>query len=236
MINGLKELSSFVWAALSSGLILVARLLRLIDKESCNQYFGNMLAWGNRKVYGVNVEVEDPKGHLQQKGPRILVGNHQSNWDAAIFGSVFPKATYVLGKRVLGWVPIFGWFYLMAGNFGVDRKSSKHASETLSNIVERIKNKGDSVWIFPEGTRNRKNPKVLLPFKMGAFRIAAMAGVPILPMVAEPYSFQYKRIRVKILDPIYPSSNFKDYRALGAEVKDQMQKTVDEFIQTSTYS
>lgn len=44
------------------------------------------------------------------------------------------------------------------------------------------------MWIFPEGTRNKKRDS-LLPFKRGAFRVAITCKVPIIPVVFSPYYF-----------------------------------------------
>jgi 1-acyl-sn-glycerol-3-phosphate acyltransferase len=44
-----------------------------------------------------------------------------------------------------------------------------------------ILNKGISIVVAPEGTRNDTDKK-LLPFQKGAFRIAVETGIPIMPM------------------------------------------------------
>lgn len=43
------------------------------------------------------------------------------------------------------------------------------------------------MWIFPEGTRSKKEE--LLPFKKGAFHIAMMHKLPIVPVIVSPYYF-----------------------------------------------
>lgn len=43
------------------------------------------------------------------------------------------------------------------------------------------------LWIFPEGTRSKKEE--LLPFKKGAFHIAMMNKLPIVPVIISPYYF-----------------------------------------------
>jgi 1-acyl-sn-glycerol-3-phosphate acyltransferase len=54
----------------------------------------------------------------------------------------------------------------------------------LEAAGRRLKEEGLSVWFMPEGHRN-SGPE-LLPFKTGAFRLAAAAGVPVVPVVAAP--------------------------------------------------
>ncbi len=43
--------------------------------------------------------------------------------------------------------------------------------------------RGVSIWIFPEGTRNRgDNILELLPFKEGSLKIAEKSGCPVVPV------------------------------------------------------
>lgn len=142
--------------------------------------------------------------------PCVYIGNHQDNLDVLIFGSLFPGNTIVIGKKEIAWIPFFNLFYAAAGNILLDRK---HRTRALSGMAEAgriIRERGRSVMIFPEGTRNRSG-KGLLPFKKGAFHLAVSAQLPILPMVAGPLeplvSYRLKRVNpgvitVRVLEPI----------------------------------
>ena len=55
------------------------------------------------------------------------------------------------------------------------QKSAEHADE-LTEAAKR----GQSLAIFPEGTLLRRPG--LLPFRMGAFQVAAEAGIPVVPI------------------------------------------------------
>ncbi|KAK5278065.1 1-acylglycerol-3-phosphate O-acyltransferase [Exophiala xenobiotica] len=83
--------------------------------------------------------------------------------------------------------------------------------KAFEGAATAMKEKRQSVLIFPEGTRSYSAQPMLLPFKKGAFHLAVQAGVPIVPIVAENYSnvlnikarrFNSGTIRVKVLDPI----------------------------------
>lgn len=55
-----------------------------------------------------------------------------------------------------------------------------------------MKERGTSLWMFPEGTRSMRASSDLLPFKKGAFHLAVQAGVPIVPVVCENYWRLYR--------------------------------------------
>ena len=57
--------------------------------------------------------------------------------------------------------------------------------QTVEKVVERIKARGTSIWMFPEGTRSQG--RGLLPFKAGAFHTAVQAEVPVVPIVCSSY-------------------------------------------------
>jgi 1-acyl-sn-glycerol-3-phosphate acyltransferase len=84
-----------------------------------------------------------------------------------------------IGKKELSRIPIFGFITSRVAVW-VDRKdteSRKKSVERLLNILE----KGISIVVAPEGTRNNTD-QTLLPFQKGAFRIAVETGIPIMPM------------------------------------------------------
>lgn len=122
--------------------------------------------------------VRSPK--LEKGKSYIYVGNHASFLDAiivplSVYGAVMP-----LGKKELGQIPILG---LVFKRFAVlvdrgDKGSRRKSVGVLSKLAER----GDSIFIFPEGTMNRTD-QILQPFYNGAFRIAMETGLPIVPMV-----------------------------------------------------
>ena len=55
------------------------------------------------------------------------------------------------------------------------QKSAEHADE-LAEAAKR----GASLAIFPEGTLMRRAG--LMPFRTGAFQVAAQAGIPVVPV------------------------------------------------------
>jgi 1-acyl-sn-glycerol-3-phosphate acyltransferase len=73
----------------------------------------------------------------------------------------------------------FGLFTRNAGSILLDRES-KNMAPFFKDIKEVVKD-GDSIYIFPEGTRNKENTP-LSSFKEGARVIALKNRLPILPV------------------------------------------------------
>jgi 1-acyl-sn-glycerol-3-phosphate acyltransferase len=121
---------------------------------------------------------------LDSARPCVFVANHQSFLDVVTFGSIFPQRTVSAGKREIGRIPVFGWFYRLSGNLVLDRGNPRDARDSLDAAARTIRGENVSVWFMPEGHRNQTAE--LLPFKSGAFRLALAAKVPIVPVVAEP--------------------------------------------------
>jgi 1-acyl-sn-glycerol-3-phosphate acyltransferase len=61
----------------------------------------------------------------------------------------------------------------------IDRSNRERAVQTIQEATRRLRS-GISFGVCPEGTRAR--PGQMLPFKKGAFHMAAEAGVPLAPI------------------------------------------------------
>jgi 1-acyl-sn-glycerol-3-phosphate acyltransferase len=197
-----------------------------------NQFFARLYAWGGLRILGIQIEVEG-REHLESHQPCVYIPNHQSNLDMVTYGMLFPARTLVIGKRELIWMPIFGLFFVAAGNILINRKKTVKAVAGLNDAVQEMKRKNASVWIFPEGTRNRSGVE-LLPFKRGAFHMALQAQIPLLPMVSGRLSdvVNVKErtckggvLRIKILPPI------DVVKALGATSVENAPRGMDRLIE-----
>ena len=114
--------------------------------------------------------------------PCVYVANHQSFTDYPILATVFPARTAIVGKAQIGHMPLIGWLFRATGNVLLSREDAHGAAQTIGKLVHLIRSERRSIWMFPEGTR-RRTDDAMLPFKSGAFRIAAAADVPIVPVV-----------------------------------------------------
>lgn len=170
------------WLFFTSAVAAVACLWR--RDMSINRDYAHAFGWGMLKLAGIRLQVGNyERIHAQQ--PCIYVGNHQGVMDVATFGRIYPSETLVIGKRELIWVPFFGLIFWAGGNILINREKKHKAIGSIGAAVEAIRARRASIWIFPEGTRN-KTDALMLPFKKGAFHMAVQAGVPIVPLVCAP--------------------------------------------------
>jgi 1-acyl-sn-glycerol-3-phosphate acyltransferase len=222
-----------LWFLFCSALGIVWLLVRPHNRQTLYVY-GRVFCRGVGSLMGWRLDVAN-RELLDSARPCVFVANHQSFLDVVTFGSMFPKRTVSAGKREIGRIPVFGWFYRLSGNLVIDRGNPLSARDSLDDAARTIRDERVSVWFMPEGHRNA-GPE-LLPFKTGAFRLALAAGVPIVPIVAEPLAAiaDTKRrlarpgtLRVTVLDPITPdASSPRAVADLTELTRAAMQKELD---------
>ena len=133
--------------------------------------------------------------HVPAQGPVIYMGNHQGNFDIHALSVAIPRLFSWVAKEELFRVPVFGAAMRRAGYIPLDRSDGRKALKSMKQAAERIAS-GTSVVIFPEGTRTVDGS--LLPFKRGAFLLAAKAGVPIIPFTINGSMERTPRNRIEL--------------------------------------
>ncbi|KIM06592.1 MAG: glycerol acyltransferase [Sulfurovum sp. FS06-10] len=129
----------------------------------------------------ITVEVKN-REKIPSKGQYLLLSNHRGIIDPLVVELAL-KETEIFGlwisKKELYNSPFFGVFVRNAGAILLDREKSQMGG-FFADIKSAV-NEGNSIFIFPEGTRN-KSEKSLIDFKEG-FRIIALKNkLPILPV------------------------------------------------------
>ncbi|KAI9853059.1 MAG: 1-acylglycerol-3-phosphate O-acyltransferase [Vezdaea acicularis] len=165
--------------------------------------------WVMRFTTGVRFVVEG-EDHLKVR-PAVFIGNHQTELDILMLGTVFPPYCSVTAKKSLRLMPFLGWFMALSGTVFIDRSNRSTAMAAFDGAAAHMQKDKQSVYIFPEGTRSYTSKPEMLPFKKGAFHLAVNAQVPIVPIVVANYSnvlhvqsriFEAGSIPVKVLPPI----------------------------------
>jgi len=134
----------------------------------------NWLRLSGMKVHVTGQELVDPNKTY------VFISNHRSYLDTATLFAFVGQRIGLLAKKELLKVPILGYGMGYVNVMAIDRSNSERARQTTEAATARIRS-GRSFGVFAEGTRAR--PGEFLPFKKGAFYMAAHAGVPIVPVV-----------------------------------------------------
>ena len=133
------------------------------------------------KKLKISVEVKNAEKLVDGK-QYLVVSNHRGIIDPLILEMALEKSDIFglwISKKELYTSPFFGVFVRNAGALLLDRKKSQMGG-FFKDIKTEVK-KGNSIFIFPEGTRN-KSEESLIEFKEG-FRIIALKNrLPILPV------------------------------------------------------
>ncbi len=151
--------------------------------------------------------------HFSSGRPVIYAANHASYMDAVIALAIMPSGTRFVAKKELFDAPIIGTFMKKMGYLSVDRTSLPRGLEDTVEIESALKN-GHSVLIFPEGTFGYAAG--LRPFRLGAFKIASEAAVPVIPVAIRgarkmlrdgSWLMRPTRIKVTVCEPVMPVGN-----------------------------
>jgi 1-acyl-sn-glycerol-3-phosphate acyltransferase len=139
---------------------------------------GRIWSWLVLKVCNVRVQTHGLDGLDSSRGYLVL-SNHTSFMDAVVLYRVMPFPFRVVAKRELTFIPVFGQVLWLGAAIIVDRGNRAKAIKSVQRARRAIE-KGQSILIFPEGTRTPEGE--IGSLKKGAFYMATEAEVPILPI------------------------------------------------------
>ena len=178
----------------------------LSPRNPKNTYHFAMLFSKMSRLVGLKVTIRIPES-AKNNGSVVYIANHQNNYDMVTTTGAVQPGSVTIGKKSLVLVPFFGIIYWLTGNILIDRDNKDKSKNTITDVVNQMRDKNLAVWIFPEGTRSRG--RGLMPFKMGAFHTALQAGVNVVPTVISNTHQQVKLNRwdngeviVEMLEPI----------------------------------
>ena len=118
--------------------------------------------------------------HIPDSGPFVMAANHASYLDGLILLAVLRERGYSFAaKRELSRSLLPRLFLRSIGTDFVERTDIKQGVQDASRLAASIR-AGRSAIFFVEGTFSRTAG--LLPFRMGAFVVAAQTDVPLVPV------------------------------------------------------
>lgn len=140
-----------------------------------------LIAWNRfavrwaRIACGIRYEVQGLE-NLPSHGC-VVVANHQSSWETIFLATLFPQVCILLKRELLA-IPFFGWALRLLRPIAIDRDNPRAALKQLVEQGAARLGQGNSVLVFPEGTRVEAGQAIR--FTRGAAQLAIRAGADIL--------------------------------------------------------
>jgi 1-acyl-sn-glycerol-3-phosphate acyltransferase len=148
--------------------------------------------WCLKHICQLDYQVQG-REHLPSKAT-VIASKHQSAWETLAFQNLFVQPTWVL-KRELLWIPFFGWGLRLIRPIAINRSSGRRAMQQVIEQGTASLARGQSVIIFPEGTR--VNPGQHKRYGLGAATLAIAADVPIVPVAHNAGTFWRRKEFIK---------------------------------------
>ena len=123
------------------------RRLVILHLWSC--FWGSWYIWFN-PLWRVRVS---GRRKIPWRRPCILVSNHKSTLDILVLYHLFVPYKWVSKKENFR-IPIIGWLMRLNGYLEIDRGQKNSLVKLMDKAGESIR-QGNSIMIFPEGTRYR---------------------------------------------------------------------------------
>jgi 1-acyl-sn-glycerol-3-phosphate acyltransferase len=167
--------------------------------------------------------------HVPTDGPIIFASNHRSFLDPFIIGSMTKRPLFYVAKMELFQKPLQGWFLNSLGAIPVMRDQS---DQELLKTVRALLARGDSLVIFPEGTRIR--PGSLGRPRRGVGRFALETGVPIVPIaligtedIRKKWRVRPHKVSIRAGDPLVFPHTENPSKDLAVEVTNRIWPRVE---------
>jgi len=164
----------------------------------------------------------------------LYVANHRSYYDIPVAYLSVRSLTGFVAKKEIAKIPFLSTWMRNITCLFLDRDNIREGLKTILQGIEQI-NKGYSVFIAPEGTRNQG--KEMLPFKEGSLKMAEKTGCAIIPVsitnteaVFENHVPWVRKAHVIIEfgNPIYVAKLDKEQRKfLGSYVQEIIRETLE---------
>jgi 1-acyl-sn-glycerol-3-phosphate acyltransferase len=195
--------------------------LRALHLFTC--FWGSLYSWCN-PFWTVRIE---GKENFRPGETSVIVSNHQSLVDILVLFRLFVHYKWV-SKAENFRIPFIGWNMRLNRYIRIDRGSMK-GNLSMMRDGERALRQGNSLMIFPEGTRSPDGS--LREFRPGAFELALKTGCPVLPLALRGTAAALPRsgfilrgrhaITITVLPPVRPAlEGIGDASELGTRVRD----------------
>lgn len=214
MMAFFRSLALVFWTAFCCGVGLVVVMMR---KSWANWVLlrigGDLWSRPMMKLTGSRTFVARGPGAEALPDHGIFIANHASFLDINALFAFLNRPIVFLAKSSLRRVPLLGGVNARVGTVFVKRGNLQDSIRAVEALKQSFR-KGRCVVVFPEGTRSKSDE--MLPFKKGAFHLAAGAGSAIVPIYIDGtrqilpsggFLSRRKQVQVWVGRAIHPSGS-----------------------------
>ena len=240
-MNKFLRILYFIYQWFIAGPIFVAATLITALITAIGSLIGNRDFWGywppkywsmfTCRLFLMKVVVTG-RENIDKNTSYVFVANHQGAYDIwSIYGYLNHNFKWLM-KKELEKIIAVGWACKSAGHVFVD-DSSIHGIKTTIQESEKTLKDGMSLVIFPEGSRTWDGQ--MIPFKRGAFMLAAEFKLPVVPITIDgsfkalprsTYNMTPATIRLTIHQPIYPGEKGFNTKQLLQQCTQEIQSAL----------
>lgn len=184
-------------------------------------------------MLGVKVVVKG-RENIDPKTSYVFVANHQGAFDIwSIYGYLNHDFKWLM-KKELEKIFLVGKACKRAGHIMVDDSSVTGIRTTIQESEKTLQG-GMSLVIFPEGSRTFDGK--MIPFKRGAFMLAAEYKLPVVPITIDgafkrmprtTYNATPGKIILTIHPPIFPGERGFNTKKLMAKCYEEIESSLPE--------
>ena len=226
-----------LYLILSIPVFLVEWIIGKFSPEKKDYSSLRIVQWGFKvilKMTGVSATVIGEENIPDE--PVLFIGNHRSYFDILLTYSRCKRLTGYVAKKEMEKIPLLSTWMRYLYCLFLDRDDIKAGLKTILQAIDYV-NRGISICIFPEGTRNKGEELSMLPFKDGAFKIATKTNCAIIPIslnnTSEIFEKHFPKIKkthvvIEYGKPIYPDDLDKEEKKhIGTYVQNIIQETIN---------
>ncbi len=236
----LRGLYLFYQWCIAGPIFIVATLITAII-TAIGSFLGNRDFWGywppkywsmfTCRLFLIKVKVKG-RENISKDTSYVFVANHQGAYDIwSIYGYLNHNFKWLM-KKELEKIFAIGWACKSAGHVFVDDSSIAGIRSTIEESEKTLKH-GMSLVIFPEGSRTWDGK--MIPFKRGAFMLAAEFRLPVVPITIDgsfkamprsTYNMTPATITLTIHPPIYPGEKGFNTKQLLLQCTNEIQSAL----------
>jgi 1-acyl-sn-glycerol-3-phosphate acyltransferase len=166
----------------------------------------------------------------------MLVANHTSYADIVVLMAALGTDYHFVAKAEVMAMPIFGTFLRKLGHYSFRREDPRARLEQSKQVEDALR-RGESVFIFPEGTFNAQSG--VRAFHLGAFKTATATQREIVPIALNGTRRVLRdgtvlprpgQIRITICPAVAPPPSTEDWQKI-VQMRDSIRETIGTFAQ-----